>query len=73
MIDITFLFSRIYKEEGLPEGKHISINLKGSAGQSFAAFLAKGIIITLEGDANDYVGESAIKNFHSINVFYMLA
>ena len=42
-----------YGEEGLPDG---TINLKfhGSAGQSFAAFLARGITATVEGDANDY-------------------
>jgi glutamate synthase domain-containing protein 2/glutamate synthase domain-containing protein 1/glutamate synthase domain-containing protein 3 len=42
-----------YGEEGLPEDT-IQVNLKGSAGQSFAAFLAKGISMRLEGDANDY-------------------
>jgi len=31
--------------------------MQGSAGQSFCAFLAKGIHVTLEGDANDYVGK----------------
>ena len=42
-----------YAEEGLPEDT-VQINFKGSAGQSFAAFLAKGISMNLEGDANDY-------------------
>ena len=42
-----------YAEEGLPEGT-IQINFSGSAGQSFAAFLAKGVSMSLEGDANDY-------------------
>jgi len=42
-----------YGEEGLPEGT-IEIKFKGSAGQSFAAFLAKGVTMTVEGDANDY-------------------
>jgi glutamate synthase (NADPH/NADH) large chain len=32
-------------------------NFKGSAGQSFGAFLANGITLTVEGDANDYVGK----------------
>ena len=45
--------SKRYGDEGLPEDT-IQINLKGSAGQSFAAFLAKGITMNLEGDANDY-------------------
>lgn len=31
--------------------------MKGSAGQSFCAFMTKGIHVTLEGDANDYVGK----------------
>ena len=42
-----------YGGAGLPEGT-IRINLKGSAGQSFAAFMSRGISMDLEGDANDY-------------------
>ena len=42
--------------DGLPTGT-IDIRLKGSAGQSFAAFVPKGIKLTLEGDSNDYVGK----------------
>ena len=34
-----------------------SFDFNGSAGQSFGAFLAKGVTLTLEGDANDYVGK----------------
>jgi len=45
-----------YGEEGLPEDT-IHIKFKGTAGQSFGAFLAKGITLELEGDANDYVGK----------------
>ena len=45
--------SKRYGPDGLQEDT-ISINLKGSAGQSFGAFLTKGITMTLEGDANDY-------------------
>lgn len=45
-----------YGYEGLPEDT-IAIKLKGDAGQSLGAFLAKGISIELEGDANDYVGK----------------
>ena len=45
--------TRRHGEEGLPEDT-IQVNLKGSAGQSFAAFLAKGITMNLVGDANDY-------------------
>ncbi|HSW51112.1 MAG TPA: glutamate synthase large subunit, partial [Bryobacteraceae bacterium] len=42
--------------EGLPEDT-IRIHFTGSAGQSFGAFLAKGITLALEGDANDYTGK----------------
>lgn len=35
----------------------MNIKLTGSAGQSFCAFLSKGVHVTLEGDANDYVGK----------------
>ncbi|KAJ1894946.1 glutamate synthase [NADH] [Kickxella alabastrina] len=42
--------------EGLAEGS-VRLRLRGSAGQSLGAFLAPGIAIDLEGDANDYVGK----------------
>ncbi|MEY4981521.1 MAG: hypothetical protein RL174_859, partial [Actinomycetota bacterium] len=45
-----------YGAAGLPDGT-IEINLKGSAGQSFGAFVPKGIKLTIEGDTNDYVGK----------------
>jgi glutamate synthase (NADPH/NADH) large chain len=45
-----------YRGEGLPDDT-IRINLTGSAGQSFGAFVPKGITLRLEGDANDYVGK----------------
>jgi glutamate synthase (NADPH/NADH) large chain len=48
--------SRRYGAEGLPE-KTIRLNFSGNAGQSFGAFVPKGITLTLEGDANDYVGK----------------
>jgi glutamate synthase (ferredoxin) len=48
--------SRRYGAEGLPEDT-IRIHFNGSAGQSFGAFLPKGIAFTLEGDANDYIGK----------------
>ncbi|WP_153504211.1 glutamate synthase large subunit [Cumulibacter manganitolerans] len=41
---------------GLPDGS-IELTLQGSAGQSFGAFLPKGITLLLQGDANDYVGK----------------
>lgn len=45
-----------YGQEGLADDT-IRIRLSGSAGQSLGAFLARGITIELEGDANDYVGK----------------
>jgi glutamate synthase (NADPH/NADH) large chain len=48
--------SREYGLAGLPDGT-IEIEFKGSAGQSLAAWLPKGITIRVEGDANDYVGK----------------
>lgn len=48
--------SKRYKGEGLPEGT-IRVKFTGTAGQSFGAFLARGIGFELEGDANDYVGK----------------
>ncbi|MDB4977667.1 MAG: Glutamate synthase large chain [Myxococcaceae bacterium] len=48
--------SRRHGLPGLPEDT-IQLKLKGTAGNSFAAFLAPGISITLEGDANDYFGK----------------
>jgi glutamate synthase (NADPH/NADH) large chain/glutamate synthase (ferredoxin) len=45
-----------YGAVGLPE-ETIRINFLGSAGQSFGAFLAPGLTLTLEGDANDYLGK----------------
>jgi glutamate synthase domain-containing protein 3 len=45
-----------YGSAGLPDDT-IQFYFNGSAGQSFGAFLAKGVTLTLEGDANDYVGK----------------
>ena len=45
-----------YGGEGLPDGT-IDLTFVGSAGQSFGAFLPRGITLRLEGDANDYVGK----------------
>ena len=42
--------------KGLPEDT-IDLSFKGSAGQSFGAFIPKGVTLRLEGDANDYVGK----------------
>ena len=46
-----------YGEEGLPEGT-LELDLTGTAGQSFGAFLAPGIRLVLTGEGNDYVGKS---------------
>ncbi len=48
--------TRRYGPEGLPEDT-IRIRFKGSAGQSFGAFIPKGMTFTLEGDSNDYIGK----------------
>ena len=48
--------ARRYGSKGLPDDT-IIIRLAGSAGQSFGAFLARGVTLLLEGDANDYVGK----------------
>ena len=48
--------TRRYGGAGLPEGT-IDVTLTGSAGQSLGAFLPKGIVLRLFGDANDYVGK----------------
>jgi glutamate synthase (NADPH/NADH) large chain len=48
--------SRRWGSDGLPPAT-ITIRFTGSAGQSFGAFMANGIAVTLEGDANDYFGK----------------
>ena len=48
--------SRRYGEKGLPEDT-IHLSFVGSAGQSFDAFIPRGLTLTLEGDANDYAGK----------------
>jgi glutamate synthase (ferredoxin) len=48
--------TRRYGPEGLPEDT-IRIHFKGSAGQSFGAFMPRGMTLLLEGDANDYLGK----------------
>ena len=55
----TMLSSVIAKKYGLKGLKDdtITVDFEGSAGQSFGAFLSKGITLNLEGDANDYVGK----------------
>lgn len=53
---LSYQISRRYGEAGLPQDT-IHANIKGSAGQSFGAYLASGVTLELEGDANDYVGK----------------
>ena len=48
--------TRKYGANGLPEDT-IQLKFNGSAGQSFGAFLPKGMTLELEGDANDYIGK----------------
>lgn len=48
--------SKKYGAKGLPEDT-ITLNFTGSAGQSFGAFVPKGMTLSLEGDANDYLGK----------------
>jgi len=48
--------SKLYKGQGLPDAT-INFRFRGSAGQSFGAFAAPGIVFTLEGEANDYFGK----------------
>ena len=46
----------IHGNAGLPEGT-ITLNMKGTAGQSLGAFMSKGIHINIEGAGNDYIGK----------------
>ena len=48
--------AKIYGHAGLPDDT-ISVSLKGTAGQAFGAWLAKGVTFELEGEGNDYVGK----------------
>jgi len=48
--------TRRWGAAGLPDDT-VQLHFKGSAGQSFGAFLPRGMTFTLEGDANDYVGK----------------
>jgi glutamate synthase (NADPH) large chain len=48
--------AKIYGHAGLPHGT-INVSFKGTAGQSFGAWLTRGVTFDLEGEANDYVGK----------------
>uniref|UniRef100_A0A914H2C3 Glutamate synthase n=1 Tax=Globodera rostochiensis TaxID=31243 RepID=A0A914H2C3_GLORO len=54
---LSYEISIRFGELGLPEGHRLELDLVGAAGQSFCAFLANGITVRLEGEANDYVGK----------------
>ena len=49
-----------YGGEGLPDDT-IQVRFTGSAGQSFGAFVPRGITLRLEGDANDYFGKGSVR------------
>ncbi len=49
--------ARRFGHEGLPAEREIRVRFAGSAGQSFGAFLAKGVTLELLGDTNDYCGK----------------
>ncbi len=51
---LSFWITKSYGEKGLPDDT-INVHLKGTAGQSFGAFLAPGITMQLEGNTNDYL------------------
>ncbi len=48
--------TRRYGHKGLPDGT-ITLHFQGSAGQSFGAFVTRGMTLVLEGDSNDYLGK----------------
>jgi glutamate synthase (NADPH/NADH) large chain len=53
---VSYEVTKKYGPKGLPEDT-IRLQFKGSAGQSFGAFVTRGITLSIEGDANDYVGK----------------
>ena len=53
---LGYEITRRYGAAGLPDNT-IKLHFNGSAGQSFGAFVPRGVTMTLEGDANDYVGK----------------
>jgi len=53
---LGYEITRRYGAAGLPDDT-ISLRFTGSAGQSFGAFVPRGLTLTLEGDANDYTGK----------------
>jgi glutamate synthase (NADPH/NADH) large chain len=55
--------ARRYGHAGLPDDT-IHVRLTGTAGQSFGAFLARGVTLELTGEGNDYVGQGAFGRTH---------
>jgi glutamate synthase (NADPH/NADH) large chain len=53
---LSGVIAKKYGHEGLPDDT-LHIQFKGTAGQSFGAFLARGVTLDLVGDGNDYVGK----------------
>jgi glutamate synthase domain-containing protein 2/glutamate synthase domain-containing protein 1/glutamate synthase domain-containing protein 3 len=53
---LSYEVTRRHGAEGLPPGT-VRVRCRGTAGQSFGAFLCRGIALHLEGDANDYAGK----------------
>ncbi len=53
---VSSLVARRFGPQGLPDDT-LRVRLRGVAGQSFGAFLARGVTLELEGEANDYVGK----------------
>ncbi|GAA4849389.1 glutamate synthase large subunit [Algivirga pacifica] len=53
---ISGQIAEFYGKEGMPK-EQVTVNLKGTAGQSFGAFLSNGMLLNLKGTANDYVGK----------------
>ncbi|MDE2665594.1 MAG: glutamate synthase large subunit [Acidobacteriota bacterium] len=53
---LSSALAEVHGNSGLPEDS-IQVDFRGSAGQSFGAFLAAGVTFRLEGDANDYIGK----------------
>src|SRR5205085_11069163 len=53
---LGYQVTKRYGAEGLPDDT-IRLSFTGSAGQSFGAFVPRGITLTLEGDSNDYIGK----------------
>jgi glutamate synthase (NADPH/NADH) large chain len=53
---LSGIIAKKYGENGLPDST-INVKFKGSAGQSFGAFLVKGVNLRLEGETNDYYGK----------------